>query len=240
MALTRAARLLAAGDAGGRARWLRLEFTEPLGFVGGQYLVVDPGLTLPNGKRLKRAYSIVSADREQRVVELVVQRLPDGPGSSFMHALEVGAEVRFSGPWGKMHPAPDSTGAALLLATDTGVTALVGLAQSARFRPLLASACFVWLRPLPDEFWSEAGVRAALPAELGEVCFGELPAPGHPERLPLVRARLERLLATRSPKHAFLAGDGAVNYALLSELTARGVDASRDRLESFFNLPKPT
>jgi hypothetical protein len=37
---------------------------------------------------------------------------------------------------------------------------------------------------------------------------------------------------------AFLAGDGAVNYALLDDLIAAGVPASRDSVESFFNMPR--
>jgi hypothetical protein len=37
---------------------------------------------------------------------------------------------------------------------------------------------------------------------------------------------------------AFVAGDGAVNYALLDDLVAAGVPATRDSVESFFNMPK--
>ena len=37
---------------------------------------------------------------------------------------------------------------------------------------------------------------------------------------------------------AFSSGDGAVNYALLDDLVAAGVPASRDSVESFFNMPK--
>src|SRR5262249_2107575 len=37
---------------------------------------------------------------------------------------------------------------------------------------------------------------------------------------------------------AFISGDGAVNYALLEDLNAAGICATKDNLESFFNMPK--
>src|SRR5262249_45710137 len=152
-------------------------------------------------------------DEQQSHVELAVKRLP-GPGSSFMHALESGTEVRFSGPWGKLFPADGASGTSLLFATDTGITALIGLARSLRFKPLLASTVLIWLRPHPEYFLSEALVRAELPAAIAEVHVGTLPAIGDPARLAHARAILRGVLARTRLAQAFVTGDGAVNYTL--------------------------
>src|SRR5947199_337345 len=78
--------------------------SEPLGFVGGQYLIVDSGVMLPNGKAAKRAYSILTSDADQARFQIAVKRLGNGPGSTFMHEAQVGTEIPFSGPWGKYLP----------------------------------------------------------------------------------------------------------------------------------------
>ncbi len=235
---THTARLVAAQMLQPDTRLLTLELSEPLGFIGGQFVIVDTGQVLPSGKAMKRAYSLLSSEREQTRFQLAVKRLPEGPCSRYMHELELGAELRFSGPWGKLFPAEGATGPALILATDTGISAALGLVQSARFAPLLGDTRFLWLRTSADYFVPEALVRAHIPANHPEVRIEALPPLGHPERIPHVRSILRRLLAERPVAHAFVAGDGLVNYALLDDLVAAGIPATRDSLESFFNMPK--
>jgi ferredoxin-NADP reductase len=223
---------------GAGARVLELEAAEPLGFIGGQYIIVDSGLTLPSGKAAKRAYSILSSDTDQRRFRIAVQRIPEGPVSGFLHGVPVGATLTFSGPWGKMFPAEDSSGATVVVATDTGISAALGLVQAARFRPLLSGTLLVWFQVDGDAFLPHALVRALVPASLGELRFAALPPIGHPERVPHARALLAEARARRRIAQAFSAGDGAVNYALLDDLVAAGIPATRDSVESFFNMPK--
>jgi len=248
MAIPKAARIVAATDVAAHTRHLTVEMMEPaeLGFVGGQYVIVDSGIVLPTGKAVKRAYSILSADADQSRFELATMRIPDGPGSGFMHEQPVGAEIRFSGPWGKLFLAGEveqaeqlgPTSRTLMLATDTGVTAMLGLVKSRRFAPFLPSCVFVWLRPAPSYFLPEELVRERLPGHIGEVRFGALPPPGHPERIPVCRQLLRDLSGSAPLARAFIAGDGLVNYALVDDLVAAGIPATRDSVESFFNMPK--
>src|SRR4051794_25941873 len=120
MAAPRFARITAAAAPGPDCRLLDLEMLdEPLGFAGGQYIIVDSGLVLPNGKAAKRAYSILGADREQARFQLAVKRIPGGLGSGFLHEAAVGSTIKLSGPWGKLVPPAAATGASLVLATDT-------------------------------------------------------------------------------------------------------------------------
>jgi ferredoxin-NADP reductase len=238
MALPRFATVTGVEPLGPDTRLLQLALVadEPLGFAGGQYIIVDTGLVTPTGKAVKRAYSILSAEEDQRAFTLASKRIPGGPGSGYMHELAAGTEIKFSGPWGKLRAAEGLAGRALVLATDTGVTAALGLVLGRAFAPLLPRTRFVWLRTDPGYFLPEALVRARLPRGLAAVEIGLLPPIAHPERVPHARG----LLAAELPGlgQAFVAGDGAINYALLEDLVAAGVPATRDSLESFFNMPK--
>src|SRR5258708_14806264 len=128
MARSRCARLLDAASPSGGALPRAFEVVgEPLGFVGGQSLIFDTGLGRENGKAVKRAYSLLSADAEQQRFQIAVQRLPQGPGSGFFHAAQPGAEVTFSGPWGKFLPDDGRPRPTLLVATASGITAALGL-----------------------------------------------------------------------------------------------------------------
>lgn len=238
MATPKTARVISAERIGTETRIVGLEVPEPLGYIGGQYIIVDSGLVLDNGKAAKRAYSILSSDAEQTRLQLAVMRIPGGRCSGFMHDVAVGTEVRFSGPWGKLYPPDDARGRTLVLATDTGISAALGLVRSARFAPLLRDTVLIWLRTSADYFLPESFVRAHVPPACSELEIAALPPIDHPERVPHARAILAGVLARGQLAHGFVAGDGAVNYALLDDLVAAGVPATRDHVESFFNMPK--
>jgi ferredoxin-NADP reductase len=181
---------------------------------------------------------MLSADGDQTRVQLASKRIPGGLGSGYLHDVAVGTELKFSGPWGKLPLAEAAPGPTLVLATDTGITAALGLVRGRRFQPLLPHTTFWWLRTAPDYFLPDPLVRAWLPDGLAAAEIAVLPPVGHPERLPWVRRTVARLAPPDRLAQAFLTGDGAVNYALLDDLVAAGVPATRDSVESFFNMPK--
>ena len=212
--------------------------TEPLGFVGGQYLILDSRIILPSGKAVKRAYSLLTSDAEQTRFQLAVKRIPDGLGSAFVHGLEAGTDISFSGPWGKFFPREGASGSTLILATDTGITAALGFLHATRFAPLLPQTLLIWLRASSDYFLPEEFVRERIPADCGEVRIEAISAIGHQERVPHARAILRQVLSRGDLAQAFIAGDGAVNQVLLDDLAAARVPVSKDSVESFFNMPK--
>jgi ferredoxin-NADP reductase len=242
MAIPKTAVVTQTRAVGPEARWLELELAEPLAFSGGQYIIVDSGLVRPNGKAAKRAYSPISTDGEQRRIELVVKRIPGGLSSDHMHRLRAGDEVKLSGPWGKF-TAPEaalpelepSGPRVLVLATDTGITAALGLVQSRRLSPLLASTLLLWLR-VDDDFIADELVKEHLPQGLS-FRSRSFPPVHHPERLPLARALLSEVLEGGAIHHARVSGDGVINYGLMSDFAAHGVALGRDDVESFFNMP---
>lgn len=211
---------------------------EPLGFVGGQYLILDSRIVLPSGKAVKRAYSFLTSDAEQVRFQLAVKRIPDGLGSAFVHGLEAGTEIVFSGPWGKFVPREGGSGRTLILATDTGITAALGLLHATRYAPLLSQTLLIWLRASSDYFLPAEFVRTHVPADCGEMRIETIPAIGHRERIPHARAILRQVMSQGDLEQAFIAGDGIVNQVLLDDLAAAGVPVNKDNVESFFNMPK--
>jgi ferredoxin-NADP reductase len=241
MADARTARLCAAHSLGPETRLLEFSILDgqPLGFVGGQYIIVNTGVPLPGGKVAKRAYSILSSDAGQERFQIAVRRIGPGPGSNFMHALPVGAELPFSGPWGKYLAGPaEATGDTLVFATDTGLTAALGLIRDTQFRPLLPCAQVVWLVPSKDDFVPESWLESVVPAGLGSFTIRTGPPVHHPERAAAARELLKALLREGPPDRVFLSGDGAVLYPLCHDLVESGLDEGRIRLECFFNNPQ--
>jgi ferredoxin-NADP reductase len=239
MAEPRNARLIDAQFIGDATRLMsfQLEEARPLGFIGGQYVIVNTGMPLPGGKIAKRAYSLLSADTDQHRFQIAVKRIGTGPGSNFMHTLSVGAELTFSGPWGKFFPAegePDPP--TLVIATDTGVTAALGLVRSARAASALATMRFIWFVESPDYFLPELMV-SDLASDTDEVIVVTGPPVDHPERVPTALTVIRELCGETMPQRAFLSGDGNILFPLCEELKVMGVSESAIRMECFFNNP---
>lgn len=231
MAIAREARVVHVVDLTPTTRVLELEPTAPLDFVGGQYVIVNSGLTLPDGKLAKRAYSFLSADERQERVVLAVRQMKERPGSgvvsNWLHTRAVGDVIAFSGPWGKWLADDARPRRTLVLATDTGITAALGLVCGRAFAPQRARAELVWLVEHDRYFLPAPFVTAALPAG---VAFWRRPLPpvGHPERIPQA---LRVAAADTAFDSVFLVGDGAVVCALRDHVFPEA------RVETFFNHP---
>ena len=77
---------------------LRLEEPDQISHRPGQYVQVQaPSLEEP----VFRAYSISSPVYEPNLVELVVRLVPGGIGSTYLHDLQAGETVNFTGPYGE-------------------------------------------------------------------------------------------------------------------------------------------
>ncbi len=81
---------------------VRMRLDEPVEITQrpGQYVQVQA--PSPEGP-VFRAYSISSAAHEPNVVELVVRLVPGGIGSTYLHNVEPGDKVNFTGPYGEFH-----------------------------------------------------------------------------------------------------------------------------------------
>ena len=239
MAVPKSLRITGARDLTDDTRLVDVAMADgtPLGFRGGQYLIVNTGVVLPDGKAVKRAYSLLSSDAAQDQAQIAVLRLDAGPGSRAMHEAKVGTELSFSGPWGKMYPEPGAGGRSLVLATDTGITAALGLVTSQAFAPLAAESDVVWYAPSDAYFVTLAHVRQRLLGSPVRLTAAPALPVGHPERLHHARAAIERVLAGAVPSQLYAAGDGALVHPIRDALVLCGVPDASARLEAFFNNP---
>jgi ferredoxin-NADP reductase len=86
---------------------------------------------LPLADPLKRSYSIASPPDGGPRFDIAVTRVQDGPGSTWLHAVESGAVVPFIGPQG-FFTRPGAEGSpALMIATGTGFTPMRSMLRAA-------------------------------------------------------------------------------------------------------------
>jgi ferredoxin-NADP reductase len=218
------------------SQWLRFELRDrrPLQFRGGQYVIVETGLTLANGRPRRRAYSIVSTDRDSERFELTVLRLPGGEGCAMMARLERGDALRFSAPWGKLRPPTfDARGSVWIIATDSGMSAALGLVAAHDFTALAQTVVMGW-SVAPDAFLRADWIRARLDARV-ELELRTLGPIGSAERASQVRRFVLKRLTRGRPEHVYLLGDGDVARQLAPLLIEQGIAAERIQAESFFN-----
>jgi CDP-4-dehydro-6-deoxyglucose reductase, E3 len=102
---------------------------QPMTHRPGQW--VNLAIERPEGGELLRAYSIASPPDGTPRFELAVTRVPDGPGSGFLHGLAPGAELRALGPHGFFTREPAESCPSLLIATGTGLTPLRSMLRAA-------------------------------------------------------------------------------------------------------------
>lgn len=226
---------------GADSRVIACQTDRDLGFRGGQYVLVDTGQTNDAGRPIRRAYSIISSDTDQRHIELAVKQIGAGVGSTYLHQRSVGDTLTLQGPVGKWHAgalAPD--GPVLVIATDTGVSAALGLLRSRDLAGVLGQTCLLWLAAGKTYFLPPDYVRDALPT-VQTVRFRELPAPGRSFRDEDAMRALYQVPHLASYRTAFLAGDGELCYQLVDSLqgVGNGLSPDRIRVETFFTSPAP-
>lgn len=109
-----------------------LRLSEPFVHIAGQH--VDVRLTAPNGYVAMRSYSIASSPSASNVIELAVERLPDGEVSLFFHdVVAVGDEIELRGPIGGHFLWPERAAApVLLIGAGSGVAPLMAMIRQRR------------------------------------------------------------------------------------------------------------
>lgn len=241
---------------------LRFEVQEggPLGFVGGQYLFFDTGLPHKEpGKTLKKAYSILSPDSNQEAFSIAVKRLADGPGSAYMNALKVGDSLKVSGPYGRLAqelPAPDEVvdepqwpnydksrakepgfnsmkPTRLVVATDTGITAAIGLLNGARYKRYLYETQLIWVAENARDFLGIDGANRYLPHQLGEFRFFDGGSSHDAGRD--ADAKFYHALGQAEAQRVYLIGDGRLLSRFAAKLAEAGTAEDAMAFEYFFN-----
>lgn len=109
-----------------------LRLGKPFAHTAGQH--VDVRLTASDGYVAMRSYSIASSPSAWNVIELAVERLPDGEVSPFFHDIAVvGDEIELRGPLGGHFLWPERPIApVLLIGAGSGVSPLMAMIRQRR------------------------------------------------------------------------------------------------------------
>lgn len=115
-----------------RVKELVFERTDgkPFTFQSGQWVSLVLPLLDAKERPIRRSYSIASVPGPSSRFELVVTRVDDGVGSTFLHDAPVGTKLEAKGPQG-MFLRPVDVGPSLFVATGTGIAPFRGMLHDA-------------------------------------------------------------------------------------------------------------
>ena len=142
-----------------------LRLSKPFAHIASQH--VDVRLTAPDGYSAMRSYSIASsaaavaaaaAGASSPIIELAIERLPDGEVSSFFHEVAaVGDAIELRGPLGGhfLWPEP-AAGAVLLIGAGSGLAPLMAMIrQRGTLAPAVPTALLLSARTAADVLFSD-------------------------------------------------------------------------------------
>lgn len=231
-------RIVDADFVGSCTRVLEIECVEGGAFdvVGGKYIIVHTGLVLGE-KAIKRAYSLMPIAERPGRARIAVKRLA-GLGSQAMHAAPIGAQLGFSGPWGKLIPEGGLAQRTLLVATDTGITSALGIVEQQAMTGSARALSVLWLREASETFLDVASVRRRIERAGARWAQHDIEPITACARTVgawnLIEAHARQFEAT----HVVATGDGAIVHPLRESLRARLALVTDVRIECFFNNPE--
>ena len=137
-------------------RQIDVSLTDPprLDFVAGQFVSFEidrPGLPTP----ATRAYSIASPPHEADRVALLLNRVPGGPGSTYLFGLREGDATAFRGPVGSF-TLRENQRDVLFVATGTGIAPIRSMLWSLATRASTRRLTLLWgLRSERDLYYED-------------------------------------------------------------------------------------
>ncbi len=225
MADEREGRIVRVVDHGHDTRSLFLRLDGDLAFRPGQFV----SCLLPiGGERLIRPYSIASDPESPREIELLLNRVPGGPGSAYLLGLAPGATVRFTGPWGTFVLGAAPPAETVFIAEGTGIAPIRPMIHRALATGGPHALHLLQAAPTP--------AQAVYAAELAAL------AARHPRfrREWVATAALEDAVARRwidadtdRGRHFFICGVGALVLRLRDRLRAAGYERRAVRYEKW-------
>jgi ferredoxin-NADP reductase len=224
MADEQAARLDEVTEHGGDVRSFFVRPARPFAFTPGQFV----SCLLPvGGQRLTRPYSIASHPEAPERLELLLNLVPDGPGSHHLFALRPGAEITLTGPWGTFVVEQAGSAEMVFIADGTGIAPIRpmlrrALATGRQATTLLHAAG----APQPHVYADE---HAALAAADARLTFAPLASA---ELLAEVERRYVLADDDRS-RHFFVCGVGDVVVRLRQLLRGAGYERRAVRYEKW-------
>lgn len=222
--------------------------TDPFHFRAGQYIsVVVPGAG-PNGRDLRRAYSIAS-EPEKRPVELCVKIVDGGPGSNYLNTLRPGDTFRGYAPYGDFTYETPSTRGVCFIATGTGIAPFRAMMLSNEFQENLPqnALCLLGIRDEGELLYEKELSERLFKSENGNEFRSKwIPCVSQPkEKWDGFRGRVTDYLKTLGDAYPwketeyYLCGAGQMIDEVRALLTEKGVEKDAIHREIYFKQAKP-
>lgn len=94
-------------------------------FLAGQYMIFH--IPQKDSEHMaRRQYSIASAPNERGFLDFIIEIVPDGVGSTYLHKMEIGQELTMQGPAG-IFIHKQSENDLVMLATGTGIAPIYSI-----------------------------------------------------------------------------------------------------------------
>ncbi len=222
---------------------------EPFHFEAGQYIsVIIPGAG-PNGRDLRRAYSIASSP-DKRPVELCIKIVDGGPGSNYLNKLRAGDTFRGYAPYGDFTYETSPTKNVCFIATGTGIAPFRSMALAKEFQNNLPkSALFLLGIRDEEELLYEEELSGRLFSSTGGNQFTSkwVPCVSQPKgKWSGFRGRVTDYLRSLGEDYPwkesefYLCGAGQMIDEVRAILTEKGVEKESIHREIYFKQAKPT
>lgn len=142
-------------------RQIDFELIDPreIRFKAGQFISFEVP-DLKTGRTVTRPYSISSGPSSVETVSLVLNLVPDGPGSTYLFGLKEGDRTTFAGPAGNFYLRDDPSRELLFVATGTGIAPIRSMLLANAERPQPARSTLFWgLRSQRDLYFEDDFMR---------------------------------------------------------------------------------
>ena len=205
-------------------RVIRLGLIHPpeIRFQAGQFVsfeVPKPGLPFP----VTRPYSIASPPSNRDVIDLLLNLVPGGPGSTFLFSLRSGDPVSFRGPAGTfvLRDYPDRR--LLFVATGTGIAPIRSMLRTRLPSP--TPVTLIWgLRHEHDIYYQDelADLAAKFPEFSYTVTLSQ-PSPEWTGAVGRVQSYLEPHIVTVDDLAVYVCGSKAMITSVTEQIRSRGM-----------------
>lgn len=208
-------------------REINFELTEPgeISQRPGQYIQIQA--PSPDGP-IFRAYSISSADFERNKVQLNVRLVPGGLASTYLHELNEGDEVYFTGPYGEFKLSEDPETEIICVGGGCGMAPMANIIESLYARwPDRSCYLFFGCRTTKDVFYYERWQKLAADHPNFKVVYA-LSDPLPPDtpwdgESGFIHLPVDKMLAPGVKRQAFLCGPPPMIDAVTEVLKQKGL-----------------
>jgi len=212
-------------------RELLIELTEPteISFKPGQYVQV---MVPERAETTFRAYSISSVPANKGEIELLVRLIPGGLGSTYLHRVEPGDAVSFTGPYGEFELSADPATEIVCVGGGCGMAPMRSIVRHlAQTAPDQKCRFFFGARTAGDVMYREEFAELERSMEKLSVYYAVSEPQHHEEwegETGFIHESVARHLDEGPAVQAFLCGPPAMIEAVMQVLESKGV--SRDRI----------